>query len=319
LNGKPFKLLGANRHDDHPDWGSALPPHIIRGDVEILVRMGANAVRTHYPTDEMFMDYCDENGLAFMAEVPAWQYSSQQMANPRVQGKIKTQFREMVERDMNHPCVLSWSLGNEWPEFEKSYPVIKALLEYARQVDSSHFLTFVTGGAKIGEASGLIDIISTNWAQYQWYDPFTCLDPEEAKKSIAALNKIHEAFPEKPVILTEFGGAESQAGWHNWGNVKWSEEYQGRNVADSGKYGLLQDWISGGCVWQFCDTRSTPSRFLSGRLHGWNAKGVVDSYRAPKMAFYELQRLFHDYQGRGTQVLQSRSEAPAEQDKAAGH
>ena len=76
LNGKRFKLAGANHHDDHPDWGSALPPHIIRQDIEILKRMGANAVRGHYPTDEMFMDYCDENGLVFMNEVPAWQYST---------------------------------------------------------------------------------------------------------------------------------------------------------------------------------------------------------------------------------------------------
>ncbi|MFB3903329.1 MAG: glycoside hydrolase family 2 protein [Acidobacteriota bacterium] len=295
LNGRRFKLAGANHHDDHPDWGSALPPHIIRQDIEILKRMGANAVRSHYPNDEVFMDYCDANGLAFMSEVPAWQYSTRQLASPAVQNKIKSQFADMVYRDMNHPCVFSWSLGNEWPEFDKSYEVMKSLVQYAKSVDSTHFLTYVTGGAKFGNVSRLLDIISTNWAQYQWYDPFTCLDGEEGKKSLADLDKIHEAFPDKPVILTEFGGAESQAGWHNWGNVKWSEEYQARNVADSGRYGLSRDWISGGCVWQFCDSRSTPSRFLSGRLHGWNAKGVVDSYRAPKLAFYELQRLFHQY------------------------
>jgi len=225
--------------------------------------------------------------------VPAWQYSTAQLAQPAVQGKIKTQFADMVYRDMNHPSVISWSLGNEWPEFEKSYDVMKSLVEYARSVDNTHFITYVTGGAKFGRVSGLLDIISTNWAQYQWYDPFTTLDTDEGKTSLADLDKIHEAYPDKPVVLTEFGGAESKAGWHNWGNVKWSEEYQARNVGDSGRYGLEQDWISGGCVWQFCDTRSVPSRFLSGRLHGWNAKGVVDAYRAPKMAFYKLQELFH--------------------------
>ena len=307
LNGARFKLAGANHHDDHPDWGSALPPHIIRQDIEILKRTGANAVRSHYPNDEMFMDYCDENGLVFMSEVPAWQYSTQQLASPTVQNKIRSQFADMVYRDMNHPCVFSWSLGNEWPEFEKSYDVMKSLVEYARSVDSTHFITYVTGGAKFGKVSGLLDIICTNWAQYQWYDPFTSLDGEEGRKSLADLDKIHEAFPDKPVILTEFGGAESQAGWHNWGNVKWSEEYQARNVADSGRYGLGQDWISGGCVWQFCDTRSAPSRFLGGRLHGWNAKGVVDSYRGPKLAFYQLQELFHDYRSAGERAAQSRS------------
>jgi len=298
LNGSRFRLAGANHHDDHPDWGAALPPHIIRQDIEILKRMGANAVRSHYPTFEMFMDYCDENGLVFMSEVPAWQYSKQQLASHAIQNKIKSQFMEMVYRDMNHPCVLTWSLGNEWPEFEESYSVVQSLVNFARSVDNTHFITYSTGGAKFGKVSALLDIISTNWAKFQWYDPFTCLDLEEGKKSLSDLDKIHDAYPKKPVILTEFGGAESQAGWHNWGNVKWSEEYQSRNVADSGLYGLERDWISGGCVWQFCDTRSAPSRFLAGRLRGWNAKGVVDSYRAPKMAFYALQELFHRYAAR---------------------
>jgi beta-glucuronidase len=193
---------------------------------------------------------------------------------------------------MNHPSVFSWSLGNEWPQFAASAPVLESLIAYARTIDTTHFLTFVTGGAKTEKVSGLLDIIGTNWAMYQWYDPFTTLDEAEARKSVALLNRIHERFPDKPVVVTEFGGAESQAGWHNWGNVKWSEEYQARNVADSGRYALQQEWISGGCVWQFCDTRSAPSRFLAGRLHGWNAKGVVDGYRSPKLAFYQLQALF---------------------------
>jgi len=296
LNGEPFKVKGANRHDDHPDWGPALPPHIIRQDVEILKRMGANAVRSHYPTDEMFMDYCDENGLVFLEEVPAWQNLPEQLAKEVVQDKIKTQFREMVYRDMNHPSVLSWSLGNEWPEFDKSYTVIKSLVEYARSIDSTHFITLVTGGARTGATSALLDLICTNWAQYLWYDPFTCPAPEEAEKAISKLNRIHERFPDKPVLLTELGAAESQAGWHNWGNVKWSEEYQARNVSDSARYSLDSDWIAGGLVWQFSDTRSSPLRFLAGRLRGWNAKGVVDGYRSPKMAFYKLQQLFHDFQ-----------------------
>jgi len=299
LNGRLFKFMGANHHDDHPDWGPALPPHIIRQDVEILKRMGANGVRSHYPTDEMFLDYCDEAGLVFFEEIPAWQYSASQMARPKVQEKMKMQLREMVERDMNHPSVFAWSLGNEWHEFRKSYDVIKSLVAYARSLDNSRFITFVTGGAQTGDPSELIDILSTNWAQYQWYDPFTCLDPAEGEKSISLLNQIHERFPDKPVILTEFGGAESQAGWHNWGNVKWSEEYQARNVRDSGRVGLEQEWISGGFVWQFSETRSAPERFLAGRLRGWNSKGVVDPYRSPKLAFYSLQELFRAYQARG--------------------
>jgi len=308
LNGERFKLMGANHHDDHPDWGSALPPHIIRQDIEIYKRMRANAARGHYPPSEMFMDFCDEYGIVFMNEVPSWQYRPEQMANPVVKEKIKKQYFDMVYRDMNHPAIFSWSLGNEWREFEKSYDDIKELVDYARTIDQSHFITFIAGGAHVDRSYELIDIICTNWSKYQWYwnptyksdssddrPKSTILNEDVGKESIRRLKKIHEIYPNKPIILTEFGGSGSQAGWHNWGNVKWSEEYQARNVWDSGLYGLETDWISGGCVWQFCDTRTTQLRMLGPRLRGWNVKGVVDGYRQPKMAFYKLQELFSRY------------------------
>lgn len=292
LNGARLRLKGANRHEDHPDWGSASPPHLIRQDIEIIKRLGSNAVRAHYALPELFLDYCDQQGLVFMSEVPAWQYSTAQLGATEVQEKILGQLGEMVARDMNHPSVLTWSLGNEWPNPDASYDVIRALVARARKFDATRLITFVTGGPNVWRVHELIDVISVNWARYQWYDPFTTLDRAEGDKSVADLSKIHVRYPTKPVILTELGGAESQAGWHNWGNVKWSEEFQARNVEDSARHALEEDWISGGCVWQYCDTRSAPERFLSGRLHGWNGKGVVDAYRSPKLAFYRLQQIF---------------------------
>ncbi|HWR54707.1 MAG TPA: glycoside hydrolase family 2 TIM barrel-domain containing protein [Bryobacteraceae bacterium] len=292
LNGARIKLKGANRHEDHPDWGSASPPHLVQRDIEILKRLGANAVRAHYPLPELFMDYCDQYGLLFMAEAPAWQYSPEQLRDAKVQEKILKHVEEMVARDMNHPSVLSWSLGNEWPKPDASYEIIRSLLERARTYDDTRLMTLITGGPHVWRVHELLDVICVNWARYQWYDPFTTLDRAEGEKSVAELALIHSRYPDKPVILTEFGGSESQAGWHNWGNVKWSEEFQARNVADSGWHALDQDWISGGCVWQFSDSRSAPERFLAGRLHGWNGKGIVDAHRSPKLAFYELQRVF---------------------------
>jgi beta-glucuronidase len=292
LNGERLRLMGANRHEDHPDWGSASPPHLIRQDIEIIKRLGANAVRAHYALPELFMDYCDQYGLVFLSEAPAWQYSPQQLGSTEIQEKMLHYLEEMVARDMNHPSVLTWSLGNEWPEPDRSYDVIRGLIERARTLDGTRLITLVTGGPKVWRVHELIDVISVNWARYQWYDPFTTLDRAEGEKSVVDLNKIHARYPNKPVILTELGGAESQAGWHNWGNVKWSEEFQARNVEDSAWYALDQDWISGGCVWQFSDTRSAPERILAGRLHGWNGKGVLDAYRSPKLAFYRLQQVF---------------------------
>lgn len=298
LNGARFKLRGANRHEDHPDWGPSLPPELLRRDAELLLRLGANGVRSHYPPAEMFLDYCDQAGLVYLDEVPSWQYTAKQFSDPSVVEKIRTQFAEMVERDINHPSIFSWSLGNEWRDIEKSYDAIRSLAESARRADNTHFLTFITDG-HITQAHDLIDIVAVNWGQYQWYDPVTYLDSAEGRKNVDLLSTMREKVAgKKPVIVSEFGGAESQAGWHNWGNVKWSEEYQSRNVGDSGRFALEQEWLSGGCVWQFCDARSAPERMLAGRLHGWNGKGVIDAYRSPKLAFYSLQALFREMEAK---------------------
>jgi beta-glucuronidase len=295
LNGKRFKLMGANRHDDHPDWGASLPPAMVRQDIEILKRMGANASRGHYPPSELFLDYCDQSGIVFMNEVPAWQTTPAQLATPAVVDTIKSQFQEMVYRDMNHPSIFSWSLGNEWRRIDESFPLVESLVKFAKSIDQTHFLTLIVAGTRGSRVLELLDLIAINWAQYQWYDSTTFLSVEAGEKNVAALARLGTRFPHKPIVLSELGGAESQAGWHNWGNAKWSEEYQARNVADSARYSLAEEWLSGGCVWQFAETRTSDRLMLAGRLRGLNSKGVVDAYRLPKMAFYRLQELFHTF------------------------
>jgi beta-glucuronidase len=296
-NGKRFVLLGANRHEDHPEWGPAVPSHLTRRDIEIAKAMGANTIRSHYPPSELFLDYCDQAGLAVMNETPAWQTPAAQLANADVRGRIKSQFREMVERDLGRPSILSWSLGNEWPDIDRSLDAVRELTAYARTIDRTHPLTLITVGYA-GPAHDSLDIIATNWGLHEWYDNATALDDAQLAPNIAKLERIHARSPSKPIVLSEFGGAESQAGWHNWGNAKWSEEYQTGNVEGSARFGLEHDWMSGGCVWQLSDSRTAPERMLSARLHGWNSKGVVDAFRQPKQAFFALQALYRKYASR---------------------
>jgi beta-glucuronidase len=294
LNGKRFWMLGANRHEDHPEWGPAVPAHLTRRDIEILKALGANTVRSHYPPSELFLDYCDQAGLLVMNEVPAWQTPAAQLAKPEVRQKIKDQFKAMVERDLGRPSILTWSLGNEWPDVDKSLDAVKELTAYARTIDRTHPLTLITVGYA-GPVHDYLDIIATNWGLHEWYDNAVALDEAQIPANAAKLERIHARSPDKPIVLSEFGGAESQAGWHNWGNAKWSEEYQAGNVEGSARFGLEHDWMSGGCVWQFSDSRTAPERMLSARLHGWNSKGVVDAFRQPKQSFYALQSIYRSF------------------------
>ena len=71
LNGEPLRIRGVNRHEDHPDWGFALPPHLMLRDLELLADLGATSIRgAHYPNDQRLLDLCDERGILFMEEIP---------------------------------------------------------------------------------------------------------------------------------------------------------------------------------------------------------------------------------------------------------
>ena len=69
LNEKKFRIKGVCRHEDHPDYGCALPYAAICHDLMLIQQMGANSIRTaHYPNDEIFLDLCDELGILVWEE-----------------------------------------------------------------------------------------------------------------------------------------------------------------------------------------------------------------------------------------------------------
>lgn len=56
-----LEFKGVCRHEDHPQFGCALPYAAMQADLELIKYLGANSVRTvHYPNDEIFLDLCDE-------------------------------------------------------------------------------------------------------------------------------------------------------------------------------------------------------------------------------------------------------------------
>jgi beta-galactosidase len=106
LNGQPFKLIGANRHQTWPYIGNAVPRSLHRLDAELLKQAGFNWVRlSHYPHDQYFLDQLDELGLLALEEGPTWwvKGTSSWVAN------LEKSFRSMIRRDRNHPSLMVWN------------------------------------------------------------------------------------------------------------------------------------------------------------------------------------------------------------------
>jgi hypothetical protein len=108
INGEKIKFRGVDRHTHWPTSGRATNCAISLQDVMLIKEMNMNAVRmSHYPPDSHFLDICDSLGLYVIDELTAWQY-------PPYDTPIGRKLvRELIIRDVNHPCIVMWANGNE--------------------------------------------------------------------------------------------------------------------------------------------------------------------------------------------------------------
>jgi len=108
LNGRKIRLKGVNRHCFWPDSGRCLSREVSYDDVRLIRQMNMNAVRmSHYPPDVHFLEACDELGLYVLDELAGWQKPSY---DTQIGRKL---VRELVTRDVSHPCILFWDNANE--------------------------------------------------------------------------------------------------------------------------------------------------------------------------------------------------------------
>ena len=107
LNGVKIKMKGVNRHAFWPETGRTLNDKINLDDVKLIKGMNMNAIRcSHYPPDQVFLDYCDSLGLYVLDELAGWQNCYDTAPGAKL-------VKELVIRDVNHPSIILWDNGNE--------------------------------------------------------------------------------------------------------------------------------------------------------------------------------------------------------------
>ena len=232
INGKRLIIRGINRHEFEAHRGRALTREIIEQDIIFCKQNNINAIRCcHYPDAPYFYELCDKYGIYVMDETPLETHGT--WLNFRATGAPKRsqilpgdheefldfvmeKSKGMYERDKNHACIISWSLGNE------SYAgkVLEKTSEYFRTTDPSRFVHY-EGCFQDQKYLHISDVTS------------------EMYPSPASIEKqINKAKVRKPFILCEYLHAMGNA----LGNF---DEYNDLIY----KYDVFQ----GGFIWDFCD------------------------------------------------------------------
>ncbi len=291
LNGKAVRIKGFCRHEDHPQFGCALPYAAMAADLESIRHLGANSVRTaHYPNDEIFLDLCDEMGILVWEENHARGLSLEDMRNPHFEPQAEQVIREMIAAHYNHPSIYIWGILNECAsETEYGRECYRKQLTLIKELDSTRPHSFASCKFKTDICFGLPEVVSYN-IYPKWYHDTPVHE---------YLDELYRWVQEetegrgKPFLITEIG-AGGIYGYRNPYHSKWTEEYQAETLEEQLRAVLEYEDCCGVYIWQFCDVRVCEEWFDK-RPRTMNNKGVVDEYRRRKLAYDAVKRIFENF------------------------
>lgn len=317
INGRRVLIKGVNRHDHHPDHAKAIPYETMRQDVLMMKRFNFNAVRcSHYPNDPRFLDLCDQYGLYVIDEANAESHAfhNSLCQDPRYATAWLDRAMRMVVRDINHPSIIAWSLGNE-----SGYgPSHDAAAGWIRHYDPSRFLHYEgaislwQGSATFLHGSAATDVICPMYTSLKdltdWLDFADQYCPEAATSHDSLLVRMDTAglnFPRddrprpplptpvhplaRPVILCEYSHAMGNS------NGSLSDYYHLFKTRKGIQGGFIWEWLDHGLRVKLPDGRE---HFAYGGDFGdtpndanFVCDGMVSADRIPHPACHEHHRL----------------------------
>lgn len=119
INGERVILNGACIHHDNGILGACAYDFAEERKIRILKEAGYNAIRSaHNPCSKAMLDACDRLGMLVMDEyIDGWYiHKTKYDYATEIEKNYKSDLKDLVDKDYNHPSVIMYSTGNEVSE-----------------------------------------------------------------------------------------------------------------------------------------------------------------------------------------------------------
>lgn len=310
LNGERLLLRGTQRHMDHAGYAAAQPDDLVRKEMELVKKMGANFIRLgHYQQTSQVLDLCDELGILVWEEAP-WCRAG--IGDEQWKQQTRTMLAHLIGQHYNHPSILMWGLGNEddWPN---EYPTLdqQSIRGFMQEMnDLAHSLdpTRVTSFRRCDFARDIPDVYSPSiWAGwyrgiYTEYQQSLETERERVKHFIHiewgadSHARRHSENPDASLarIATGTGTDERGLDYLPTGGAPriskdgdWSESYACNLFDWHLKVQETLPWFTGSAQWIFKDF-TTPLR-AENPVPRINQKGLLERDMTPKEGYFVFQ------------------------------
>ncbi|WP_163192330.1 cell wall-binding repeat-containing protein [Clostridium thermarum] len=218
LNGElaPY-LAGVGRTEDHPTKGPAMNNEEQFKDFETIKNtLKANFVRTgHFPANKTAYLYTDRLGLAVWQEIPAYWFSGEAFETQTNRGLARQMYMEMIYASYNRPSVWFNGTTNESGGQLSRVNYITDLKNAASLIDGTRLVgQSASGGDATDDSHRAADIIGMTMYQ----GVFTGVNAYNG--TIDVLTQMHNKFPNKPILATEYGY------WSSDGDTTITKQYE---------------------------------------------------------------------------------------------
>ena len=263
VNGQAVKFKGVNRHDSYPDTGYYASVSQMKADLILMKKHNINAVRTsHYPNSPLFYQLCDQMGFYVIDEADMESHGCVEVYNnfkwdapepyngialiacdKQFEKAITDRAEALVKRDINRPCVVFWSLGNEsgWGEN------MLAAGRLVKSLDETRLLHYESTHRLDDTPTDILDVVSGMY----W----------DTKEMAGFLEKQDE---HRPFVLCEY--------CHAMGNGPGDLENYHNAFYSSPRF-------CGGFVWEWCD-HTVPQGVADGRVKYGYGTGLLELKQA---------------------------------------
>lgn len=237
-------------------------------DIKTIKNLGFNGVRLHQKIeDPRFLYWCDRLGLLVWEEMPSAYRFSLKSANA-----LLTEWMDVMHRDYNHPCIITWVLFNEsWGVDairlnKQQQALTKALYHLTKSFDPTRLVIANDGWEHTETDVCTVHDYSQNGERIRnaYQDKNTVVSSAPAPTYLRFIFCDNHAYKEQPVIMSEYGGI-SFATDDGWGyNDKAKDENGFLERFSSLTLAIRQiDYICGYCYTQYTDVEQEKNGLLT--------------------------------------------------------
>ncbi len=278
VNGQAVRLTGMARHQDSPWEGQAESLGTIRHDWDDMAALHVTLTRpVHYPQPQAVLDAADRDGILLIPEIPIWQMTEAQLADPRLLALAKRMMGEMIAEARNHPSVMAWSIMNESDAAKPAgLAFVRAMKAHIKALDPDHFVTFADSDVSISpwkasQALREADFIMVNAYFGTWSGGADSVEPW--------LDLFDKSYPYKMLVISDVGWPGPFSADSKSADAARAENLLGQMAAFE-----KRDFVGGAIFWSYQDYHSSRNLF-AGSVDGYVDHGLVDENRQRKPSY----------------------------------